>query len=273
MGADPVNTVDLDGNEGKPLILYQEEHSRFGSLTDRSTELMHEYGSDAHFVALSDFMTGKVPYLPGWEGDVIIQAHMRGATREIVIERIKGAYPQKTRSAFTKTVRSKITSEISVLSDAFPVGANLRKLAESRGVTVHNVFAEGCGGGRVAERLLQGYVAAGPAIDDEITGYGLKEEYGSMLKGPINSQKKGEFRGLKKIRFYWGKMSRGEVEPAPLASATGGQPEFDQLRYENAVPGEDEHLRYVEGDEFRALGRGEISRTVEPFLDVTKLSY
>lgn len=73
VNGDPVNYVDYDGNEGKPLILYKAETNYSGQMTNVIKDDFQAVVGEAHYMALPDFMNpSQSLVLPDWNGNVFL---------------------------------------------------------------------------------------------------------------------------------------------------------------------------------------------------------
>ncbi len=158
--ADPVNIVDRNGNEGKPLVLYGQDHSHEMSIDDFVGPTLFDMDEEAYSVPLSDFLNGDVGDLPEWNGNVYINAHMDiDAGEEIVVERSMSKKRLISRKANVSSTYENF--EHTVCTDAESLGKSLRRFSEERGVPIENITAGGCQGAHSAERIGQGYTSGG----------------------------------------------------------------------------------------------------------------
>lgn len=177
VGADPVNIIDRNGEQGKPLFLYSEDHDLPGGLSEDIKSLKEAY-PDAHFVPLSDVVNGDVMPLPEWNGNVFIDTHTGDAAdAQLEVERGKNPYDFKTED-LVEDVLDDGSTRAGVSGDY--LGERLRELANEKNVELKNVFVGGCEGSTAAERISEGFASseAGPAK-------GLKARFAGAKKGRL----------------------------------------------------------------------------------------
>lgn len=201
VAADPINNIDFDGNIGRPLVLFQEEHSRSSNLNKSMKDLMESI-PDAHYVPMSDFVNGKVGDLPEWNGNVFLKGHtFPEEGEELLVEMSKKAKRLKTLGSNLKYYKAQ-DGLLESRMDAGHMGRLLRQFSESRGVPVRNIMSGGCDGIIAAKRVGIGYKeAGGQFMNQELNVYGLKEGYQAMIQGRRSTS--GEYyEGLKTARFH-----------------------------------------------------------------------
>ena len=129
VNADPVNFVDLDGKEGKPIVFYGKDHTKPMSLRSGTHDLYNEVPSkDAYYISLPDFMNGEVGDLPEWNGNVFIEAHMgTDSSIELEIERASYVDDFETFSSDVGYYESVEPEGLFVGADAENFGRSLRR--------------------------------------------------------------------------------------------------------------------------------------------------
>lgn len=155
VGADPVNIIDRNGKQGKPLILYNEE-SRFGTSSLESAEIEDMRGEiDAYYSPISDFVNGEISAdMSEWNGSVFIDCHsgLRGnfvSERYLNGERIKTQIEHMESAVETPSGVRQLSVKPSAIAD------RLGKISESTNVELKSVVVGGCQGGRAADRLSE----------------------------------------------------------------------------------------------------------------------
>ncbi len=278
VGSDPVNYIDTDGNEGKPLILYQEDHS----LTSNKSLSMMDLSSDvknAHYVPLSDFVNGKVGDLPEWNGNVFIKGHMDvNDGIEIFAENAPSHNMIKMKASKGKFFRGGDGSSKTVL-DAEELGGTLRRFSEERGVPIKNIFAGGCQGECAAERIGRGYSEAGSRVmNRELNTYGMKQDFNAVIAGK-KSTESSDYLGFKSTRYHVNHKDiynepnvEGEFPNAKLKSIDGARFNgFDKNGEE--IFEENKPLPFFEGEELDAFVNSRIPSQFESFYSKFKISY
>ena len=79
VGADPINVIDYDGNEGKLLVLYGQHGD------DPFFKGAEEVLGDAYHYPIADFVENKIPKLKDWDGSIYVNTHMRAGTEHSIM--------------------------------------------------------------------------------------------------------------------------------------------------------------------------------------------
>ena len=152
---DPINYIDWDGNEGRPLVLYNLDHNEPGSIGP-TTEDFIIATPDAYHVPMTRFVNGKVGDLPEWNGNVFIKGHMtQDPGREIAVEFGHRSKPFKATNPKVKHIIQ--DEEIWRTIDGREMGSMLKKFSIERGVPLRNVVAGGCQGSAAAKAIRNGF--------------------------------------------------------------------------------------------------------------------
>lgn len=202
VGGDPVNYVDRDGAEGKPLVLYGIDHSLPEGKDLSTVDIMGQV-SDAHYVPITDFVNGKVPDLTEWNGNVFLDVHLREDAINIELERGRNPSEFTTgeRSFTRKWFKPKL-GEYEVTLDSGRFGEMLREFSEQRGVPIQNITTSACQGGEAAERMGFGYVEARPSTaENELKVAGLKKGRFALIDGEKSTEYGDLYIGRKGTRF------------------------------------------------------------------------
>lgn len=281
VNADPVNNIDQDGNVSRPLVLYQEDHSLTSNVNESMADLMKSV-PDAHYVPLSDFVSGRVGDLPEWNGNVFIKGHMwEEKGREIYVELAQDYSQIKTPSEILKSHKAADGLYENGIG-AEDLGGMIRRFADERGVQVHNIVAGGCDGSVPAKRIGKGFKNAKKIWQRSkkraFNVIGLKKNHQSLLIGS-RSTEGNYFKELQTTRFYGlpdGFQEFNDVEGEfPFAKMVGLK-QAREMGVDGAgqtIYGPKETMPYVEGDELVGLMNGEVARQIQPLFDRIPMVY
>ena len=274
VNADPVNRVDNNGNEGKPIVFYGEDHTWKTSMDESIKDLGDALDEDAYYVPLSDLLNGEVGDLPEWNGNVFIDAHMGlrpGA--EIEVESAKSLGDLKTSSRNAQHLYSPKEGKFTSRIDAEGFGKSLRRFADERRVSVRNITSGGCQGGVAGERIGQGYANGGSRIRGEtLTVKGAKtDRYCAFLGNRSTSDDEGSI-GSEETRFYVGSKDY-HAKSEMVEDEFGDEVEkFDSVRM-NTSKVEDIEAPYAKESELRDLVNGRVPKSVSHEFETFKFSY
>lgn len=264
VGGDPVNYVDLTGNQGKPLVLYNtNQTSPHGS--DLSTLDIRKQVGDAHYHSLPDFMNGKVGDLPEFNGTVFIDSHMgpqegglielEGANRFVDLK--SPIVPEKTRIVpnldhyTTRRYRPKFTAEIRAES----LGEELRNFADARGLVVKNIVAGGCQSETAAKQLGKGFTAkpSGGASKAKLRTVGVDNDLVASYYGD-HTLASSNFKSIGETRLYM-PPAQGFIENMEAEDPTASPKTFKDLWYADPETGMEDLAGYVGGEDLNQLVR------------------
>lgn len=281
VASDPINIIDLNGQDGKPLILYGEDELKANpDFRDMMEDIKFQF-KDAYHYPISDFLNGEIGDLPEWEGDVMINAHM-GATpgSEIEVERLKPKQLNwKSNSDYLDYFPKTSMNEAHVSISAEGMGAHLREFAEARRVPIRNVFAGGCQGRFAAEGIAHGYVNAPlkkPSILKEMHPEGLKISTFGVNKnlavrpfGPFGVKRFFPGKGASATRWY---VYPNDREFAPYYTGKGDQRKFRGFKglKDKSPPIE---MPFIEGQQINELPSGRVAEDIEDLVKGFHLDY
>lgn len=206
--ADPVNKVDRDGNEGKPLVLYQEDHNFPNGINPGTLDLQSAV-PDAHYVPLSDFINGNVGDLPEWNGNVFFRGHIgvNVQGRELIAEAGTDVSKLKTRMMpgvhAPQFIQDYGTNVVTM--DAKEMGRVLRRFSDSRGVPIKNVTEGGCVGTYATKPMHQGFMEESKRFGKmkrKIKFRGAKGKYEARFTGDHTFKSMRFSNYPKETRFY-----------------------------------------------------------------------
>lgn len=132
--SDPINIIDRDGKEGKPLILHAEDYTT--ALQNHSTEVaaLKAQFPDAHTYPLSHILNKEPIDLTGWNGRIFIHTPIQKVrdVGEFVVER-----SDLGDEALFKYKLGRVTPESSSLRSTSSInpetlGQRIRELGETR---------------------------------------------------------------------------------------------------------------------------------------------
>lgn len=204
VGADPINTVDRDGNEGKPLILYHEDHLHNGILMDAAEDLKSAT-PDAYHYPLSKFTNGELGKLEDWNGRVMIWSHngvMEGF--EFSQERAASREMLKANPKYALISDDVVGGGWQSTVSAKRMGRLLRKYSDLYGKDVKSVMVTGCQGGIAAKRMKESFVnSGGPNQGRRVDFMGPKEGNMTVMAGSkLSTHYDGVDYPLHETRFY-----------------------------------------------------------------------
>lgn len=271
VGSNPVNNIDRDGNQSKPLYIFGENHDDFYSLDKLPYEDVRAELADGYVVPMSDIVNGDVIALPDWNGDVFIFTHtspVKGS--EIEVER--GSNPQdfKTEGLDEITMSD---GRVSAQVSGEYVGERLRELSVENNVDLHNVFVGSCEGSAAAEGISTGYIGK-----SKTNLKGIKARFIGAKKGihpHIESQSiynKNQLTPIEKdrLRFHYGpetdKIYYRYYEDADQNAYLRLRSLTSHGRINGTLPS-------VNSDEINGLIQGRIPKNAEPVLDVIEKIY
>ena len=195
VGADPVNIVDKDGNEGKSLILHGVEDGK-QIETGVSNESAYDY-------TLSDFIQHKIPDLPEWNGNVYVTAHMSGKGR-IIVETSKDLPSENLlaeKGVIKKTLSSvgegatNATSSINIALEGASFGERIKQFSVANKIRLKNVVMAGCEGEVAAKKAVSGF--------DEVSSPGLWRGRGVNFFGTKKGYAVAELQTSKRTSWQW----------------------------------------------------------------------
>lgn len=261
VGGDPVNHIDLDGNIGKPLVLFQED-SREASLIDASMADLMEDIPNAHYVPMSDFVNGEVGALPEWNGSVFLKGHSTNVKgKEIITEELHKGDVSKTKSMDAKRFRSADSDghELMVM-DSKEFGRKLRVLADREGVEVKSIISGSCEGSIGAEGIGKGFADKklfGKSGKRPLKLGGLKKKKYSFFGGRRQTTD-ARVDGFRSSRFYVGEDHSGAFEDVARRGPGDAKYQLDGLKSAKANKGASPELPYADTPEIEEMYNGRI---------------
>lgn len=275
VGADPINYVDRDGKQGKPLVLYSQEHDFPDGINRSMMDVMSEV-PDAYYVPMSTFMNGEVGDLSEWNGNVYFKGHMEiNSGGELEVERSVDPSLMKSRLNNVKRIKALGEEKYANITDAEGVGRSLRRLSEERGVPIKTIIAGGCQGGEAAERIGMGYAkAGGRTMGRTIETAGLHTSKGSVTSGKNVTTRVGEFDGLERTRFSVGPVDSELLDDIVTETFEEGTEKASFYEYFSRLKnGVEVDMKYVEGEEFSQMVNGRIPEKLDPDFLKFKFEY
>lgn len=197
VGGDPVNIIDQDGNEGKPLILYADESRPHGSSMSSAVAEGMQKDVDGYYHPIADFVNGDVPIdFPDWNGNIFIESHTengggiaseyyhRGEKFKLRKKYSEGIYEAADGNGEFGFVRHSSLSE------------RLAELSSKTGVPIKNVTFGGCEGGVAAKKLRKSIGKTFRRMNapgGKISVKGMSEDaYSGYMSGAVRSDIDGE---------------------------------------------------------------------------------
>lgn len=271
VNGDPVNVVDRNGKEGKPLFIYGENHDVPGGYEQFKQDIFDAF-PDAHTVPLSDVVNGNVAPIPEWNGNVYICGHTgqyKGS--ELEIERGKNPSDFNTDGFEEGFLDDQETLTANVAGE--DVGERLGELSIERGIPLNNVYVGGCQGDMAAEGIADGFAA-------KMKGrvHGLKARFFGSKK---NVYSKFETKSLYKNENLKPIAGDFRVHLGPRAELTYGRfyksadgkegyYKMSKLNEKGRITGT---LPSVDKNEFEGMIEGRIPKNVENQFQVFERLY
>lgn len=261
VSADPINLIDLNGQEGKPLILYQENHEYENGIGADVYDLMEDI-PDAHYVPLSDFVNGKVGDIEEWNGNVFIHSHMgMDKKAEIHIEESKNPKNFKSKSKFAHIEEADEEGIHGLSFDGEEMGRLLKGFSMERGVPLKNIVAGGCEGEGAAMAISRGIQP-----DLRVKGntqtrvIGLQEGNELFYAGPVSTSV-DNMEGFAHTRMYYKPVEadfQWDTEMIEDGTRERVRGFYGELENQQRI-----ELNYIEGDDLRGLINGRIPQAYE----------
>ena len=261
VAADPINLIDFDGQMGKVLFLYQEDHrlpdSKGTTLSDLMTDVQ-----DAYYVPMSDFINGDVGDLKDWNGNVFLKGHMGDeAGHELTVEQTNVEDMIKTdHMGAVEEPMPKVGYQVKF--DAREMGQMLRDFSDSRQVPIKNIVAGGCQGGVAAEGIYDGFISVpakkGVAASRSLSVSGLRKGNRAMFAGEKSVKKLGYKGPYFKTRFHT--RPEESLERRRVAGTPGNK---RLVGFAKSQGGKDSDLKYVEGEQLSEFINGRVPENME----------
>lgn len=259
VGNDPVNYNDEDGNWGKPLILYQEDHkfSRGMNLSTRELEYVTE---DAHWVPLSDFVNGNVGALEEWNGRIFIKSHLSGRDGiEILLESADDPTKFRGIRGIVGSKRIQVAPKLFLnAADGKEFGKVLRRFSEERGEIKSVVFG-GCQGKYAAAALRDGFMEESNkrgVKGRKIKIKGLEDDMNSLVHGHVAYGSSPYDVNPPELRNYLSPTLKSEFD---VRSLEDGRKEFLGFKHLNEKTKKYESTPYMdEGETKRFVSEGKV---------------
>lgn len=243
---DPLNYVDLNGEEGTPLVLYQESHYNPHGVPLSLQDVKKDV-TDAHYVPMSDFINGEVGSLSGWRGDVFIYSHMETHEgREVLVEMADKKSQFKTREADDLQMWTDKRGGEYISMDARHFAKRLKDFSINRRVPLKTVVAGGCQGETAAENLSNAFLEGDSGgLTGEVKFHGLLRGNDAMFVGKDVPRSEGAV-GFKSVRMY--NVPTGASEKMLTTKDAQGR-EYARGYYVRNKDGEFKQLQYLDTDE------------------------
>lgn len=161
--ADPVNTVDMDGNDGKLLYLFDKDLGNdFDEMSIEDRQLIKVLGRKAYFRPLSNFLDGTMTDIPEWNGHVYINgtSYDSGKYSEIMKadKKVMSSPPPIAKSDKYEQMVYNDTENgyYRVYANSQDIGKQLRVISDDMGVPLRSVTVGGFEGYAAAEQIGKG---------------------------------------------------------------------------------------------------------------------
>lgn len=206
VGNDPVNFIDLDGNIGKPLVLYEEHIGLKDGMTSNLLDLKDQV-PDAHYRPISDLVNEEITSLPDWNGTVFIQGHMNTwPGGGIQVERADNPLKLKAMSRYAKVKFGEKTKTYSSYISGRKISPMLKKMSLKLRRPIKTVVAGGCEGAVAAEGMRSTFsdpIRGVPNIFEgqEVQFLGAKEHNYVMFHGKRVTDHSPDYAGLDHTRL------------------------------------------------------------------------
>lgn len=260
VGSDPINIIDINGQEGKSLILYGEEHALPADDGINAGILdLREAAPNNYYVPLSDYLNGEVGELPEWNGNVMIQAHMSPSSGAIEVESSSHEDDLKTLTSSKVDVFETSPDNYMSRLDPKKLGASLRDFSEARNVKIENILAAGCHGEDAAKKIGEGFISKGKSKlgEQKLTTSGVRNDYVTTIVGPHGTFHEGEHLGTSRTQFHIS-PANARQEPIIEEDEEEGDEIFESIQYRNQQ-GELLPQQFAEGEEIQDLTQARVS--------------
>ena len=266
VNGDPINYVDNDGEQGKALFLYCEEHSVADSKSLAVSDLIDGV-PDAYHFPIADVMNKEVASLPEWNGNVFVISHSQAGSPYLELEGNSdyiGRLYDGPGAKITEEVNGKFTSEV----NSKTLGRSLKELSLENDVEVKSIVLGSCESETAAQSLAEGFSAGSTEAIAPFKVTGLRKEFQSAVMGP-KSLYSNYGSKLKQAKTEYMIVKKGAVRDNYLKSNEDGSLGYHKQYYKRANEREvpvrsSEFIPSVEGDELdRFVNTGEFSRAPE----------
>lgn len=283
VGADPINFIDFDGNQGKPIFFYGEEPSPGYSGIQKPWEVRaaEAAGVDAYYLPAGKlFDDTPLPDLSEWNGNVFLHGHSNPSGKVIFQSKPSDATDFDFHFAGDidgETVMLKQGGGFThlVAEPEFTADCLMSMSVEAR-VPLKNVTLDGCQSStaarRIAERFrenMEDYAESefDKEIPEKITTMGLKTGRYSDWSDPLSEQHTTAQRPVTdRIRIY---ASESDYQIYRGVNEAGEHTSERIMR--NAA---DEVQRGIEGtSEVVDYTNGRVGEHMEPFYDFESVPY
>lgn len=216
VNADPVNTIDLNGEEGKPLILYEEDYRFKDGIPNSVSDLFKMY-PDAHYYPLRKLTDRQIRSLPDWNGNVFIDANAHDGN--IVIE--KAAEEETLRSKSDMVKRMSADAEMRTIPPEH-LGLMIQDFSLDRKVPLKSIMLGKNAGGKLIERMGKGLIWAnkGEEAKNTVRIAGLNEGLEGRIVGPFESKRLDLSRLFRDTNYYI-HSARQNPFPEPTTNPPG----------------------------------------------------
>lgn len=163
VNADPVNIIDMNGNDGKLLYLFDKDLGNdFDNMTIEDRQLIKVLGRKAYFRPLSNFLDGTMTDIPEWNGHVYINgtSYDNGKYSEIlkVDKKVMSSPPPIAKSDKYEQMIYHDTENgcYRVYTNSQDIGRQLRAISDDMEVPLKSVTVGGFEGYAAAEQIGKG---------------------------------------------------------------------------------------------------------------------
>lgn len=256
VGGDPINFVDRDGNEGRPLFIYADEHGSPNRMSAATESLQSEF-PDAHFVPMSDVINGDVVALPEWNGNVFIESHTGDLPgSEILAESGKDPSEFLTEDLIEDFDAKTGITRVGVSGDY--LGGRLQELAAERNVNIKNVFVGGCEGTTAAEKMSEGFAAKQSGAPKGLRARFMGSKKGKLL---LYEGKGAEYKpGLRPLRpenrIHFVPTDKN-IQPKTV-TGENGEELLDHFQHTNAESGEVRDIPFLDREGIHDITQGRL---------------
>lgn len=181
LSADPVNHIDMDGNESVPFIVGTDDFNFGTGISDESADMIQAAGKSVHRNSLINFMEGK--YRLGawsgssgrdfeWNGNVFIDAKVFDGEIEVfrAAPEVRAAKYKGSGTSIRKFGENKFMGTV----EPETIGKKLHMLSLRYRKAVKNIFVTGDNGGEMAARIAGGYTRLAGDSKGVVNAIGLK---------------------------------------------------------------------------------------------------
>lgn len=281
VGGDPINYIDKDGNEGKPIVFYAEDTDVLGDQMGAPGHIqsMMDAGVDAYYIPANSLLEDMSGFpLEEWNGNVFIQGHT-SRFGDYISESRSHKSPAKLRykGKLDETRVVQGDSDIAEITMVQPehLADKLIDVSEKNGVPLKNITIDGCESEGAAQRMsmrLQDRMAIykqgkfRKPLPDRIEARGLRDHRFSHWSDSFTDKTRKFETPSTDIHMGAGSATSAWIEPKDIDGAPRAERHLVD-KYWTRQP-------TISGaEEFSNYANGRIAKNMKPFYNTFHVSY